>query len=685
MTPARTTASLICAVAAIGAAAGAVVVRRAQTAANAAALQRNRDEVGGMLDTAQKALDGLQRGLEIEVKNAASIAQLKAALADGVDAATILDLFESEDWWAPFRSRGAALVTAGRTLAARRTLAGRTDNNDKRMPLPDAAMLDRAQTAGVASGLLIGDRTLVAAVVPVVGPRQGDATYLVLAMPLDAQDLQKATGVPVMISDGQRPVSVAGTAGEQATLSRLVGKEADGRASDPESTWLAQAAPVGPKLWLWVLHPVTAAPPSDAVPVLFGVVALLLGVAAVFLRRGGTQEQPAADAADAAAGSGIKVFGSPRLNVDELRKRRGTQPYENADEVGHRPTEMSGAAPAASVAPAWGAGVAGRAAELADSYPERARVETAASTFGRYRLLERLGEGGMAELYTAVLHGAEGFRRVYVVKRLRPEVARNRSAVEQFIDEAKLGSTLVHSNIVPVFDFGKVGNEYFLAQEYIIGRDVGKLLQRHMEVAGRPLSERLVLYIVHETLEALAYAHNRTDAAGKPIGLVHRDISPGNVMVTARGEVKLFDFGIVKGEGRVSKTDVGVVKGNVSFMSPEQARGQAVDGRSDLFSLGLVLYYGLTGEQLYPGQSTFDQLMRAATGPKTEQLKLFAELPPTSGALVARVLAVDPALRYQTAAEFAAAVAPHIAGGKAEAAELMQRLFSEDFKRENAT
>jgi L-ribulokinase len=111
--------------------------------------------------------------------------------------------------------------------------------------------------------------------------------------------------------------------------------------------------------------------------------------------------------------------------------------------------------------------------------------------------------------------------------------------------------------------FGGATVEYFLAQEYIIGRDVGKLLQRHMEVVGRPLSERLVLYIVHEVLEALAYAHNRTDAAGRPIGLVHRDISPGNVMVTARGEVKLFDFGIVKGEGRVSKTDVGVVKGNV--------------------------------------------------------------------------------------------------------------------------
>ena len=238
-----------------------------------------------------------------------------------------------------------------------------------------------------------------------------------------------------------------------------------------------------------------------------------------------------------------------------MRKRRGTQPYEQAEEISHRPTEMSkgGTPPGFGATPAWSGGIAGRAVELAEAYPERARVETGSSTFGRYRLLERLGEGGMAELYTAVLHGAEGFRRVYVVKRLRPQVARNRAAVEQFIDEAKLGSTLVHSNIVPVFDFGKVGDEYFLAQEYIIGRDVGKVLNRHMETFGRPLTERLVA--VHRArgaggagLRALT-GPTRT---GVRIGLVHRDISPGNIMITARGEVKLFDFGIVKGEERVS-------------------------------------------------------------------------------------------------------------------------------------
>jgi hypothetical protein len=663
-------------VAAVGAAAGAVVARRAQGAAAAAAIQKNQAEVAGMLEASQKTLEGLERGLEIEVKNAASIPQLKAALGDGVDAATILDLFESEDWWAPFRSRGAALVAAGKTLAAR------MDKGDRRMPLPDTTMLDRAQAAGVASGLLTGDRTLVAAVVPVGGERRGDATYLVLAMPLEAQDLHKATGVPVMLSDGQRPLSVAGSPAQQATLSTLVGKEAEGRARDAESTWLALATSVGPKLWLWVLHPTTAAASSDLIPVLCGVVAILLGVVGFVIRRGGAPEPAPATQST----SGLQVFGSPRLATDELQRRRNTQSYERADEVGHRPTEAAkgGGSQIGSAVPTLHAGMAGRAAELAESLPDRARVETAASTFGRYRLLERLGEGGMAELYTAVLHGAEGFRRVYVVKRLRPEVARNRSAVEQFIDEAKLGSTLVHSNIVPVFDFGKVGNEYFLAQEYIIGRDLGKLLQRHVEAFGRPLGERLVLYIINEVLEALAYAHNRTDATGRPIGLVHRDISPGNIMVTARGEVKLFDFGIVKGEGRVSKTDVGVVKGNVSFMSPEQARGQTVDARSDLFSLGLVLYYGLTGEQLYPGQSTFDQLMRAATGPKTEQLQRFLDLPPTASGVLARVLAVDPGLRFQTASEFGAAVAPHTGGGKTEAADLMQKLFAEEFKRESA-
>ena len=682
MTPIRKTAALLCAAAAIAAAGAAVLARRSQAAAAAAAVEKDAAEAKRVLQTVETAIDGLKRGLEIEVKGAGAIPQLQSALEDGVDAATILDLFDSEDWWAPFRARGAALVAGGRVLAAR------SEKGEKKLPLPEAKMLERAQTAGVASGVLVGDAAIVAAVVPVGASRKGEPTFLMLAQPLDAAALTKVTGVPILLSDGARAVSVAGNAGQQATLARLVGKESGGDARDPDGGWVALPTSAAARLWIWVLH-VTARPPgNDSLPVLLSVAAIVLGLAALILWRTGRRADGQMTTTDPGGVSNVRVVGSPRLGAAAGEaQRRGTKPYKTGNDLGHRPTEVaaSGSLPASGAVAAWTSGIAGRAAEaVAEAYPDRARIDTGSSTFGRYRLLERLGEGGMAEIYTAVLHGAEGFRRLFVVKRLRPHIARNRAAVEQFIDEAKLGSSLVHSNIVPVFDFGKVNDEYFLAQEYIVGRDLGRLLERHVERTGRPLPERLALYIVYEVLEALAYAHTRTDPAGNPLGLVHRDISPGNVMVTQRGEVKLFDFGIVKAEGRVSKTDVGVVKGNVSFMSPEQARGLAVDARSDLFSLGLVLYYALTNEQLYPGESTFDQLMKAATGPKTEHLRRLADLPPVSTAVLARALVVDPVSRFQSATEFAAAIAPHIAGAKGEAATLVQQLFGDEFKRENA-
>jgi serine/threonine protein kinase len=301
-------------------------------------------------------------------------------------------------------------------------------------------------------------------------------------------------------------------------------------------------------------------------------------------------------------------------------------------------------------------------------------------TFGRYHLLRRIDGGGMADIYAAALHGAEGFRRLFVIKRLRPELARNRTAVEQFIDEAKLGSALVHPNIVPVFDFGKVGDEYFMAQEYIVGRDIARLLQRHLARTGQPLDENLMLYVAHEVLEALAYAHTQTDARGTPLDLVHRDVSPGNIMVTDRGEVKLFDFGIVKAIGRLSKSETGVVKGNIAFMSPEQARSEPVDPRSDLFSLGLVIYYGLTNQRLYDDQDgSVEQLRRAGEGPTPAQLTRIDRLP-MAAPILRRALAVDPARRYQSAVEFAAALAPTTASAKAEAAALMQRLFGDELR-----
>jgi len=290
----------------------------------------------------------------------------------------------------------------------------------------------------------------------------------------------------------------------------------------------------------------------------------------------------------------------------------------------------------------------------------------------------------MAQVYTAVTFGAEGFRRTFVVKRLRAELSREPAVVAQFIDEANLGSTLVHSNIIPVFDFGKVGDEYFLAQEYILGRDLGRLAARSIEKQQRPLPPAMVMYAAAETLRALEYAHTKLGEAGRPMGIVHRDVSPSNILVSARGEVKLFDFGIVKAEGRVTKTQHGVVKGNVSFMSPEQARGIAVDERADLFSLGLVMFYCLTGDILYQGQTTYELLVKAATGPGTEELGRIAALPAPCAEIVRKALEIDPTKRYQTAGEFGAALAAHVAGGSAAAGTLMSTLFAEDFRAEEA-
>ena len=299
---------------------------------------------------------------------------------------------------------------------------------------------------------------------------------------------------------------------------------------------------------------------------------------------------------------------------------------------------------------------------------------------GRYRLVERLSEGGMSELFIAKAAGVEGFTRSFVLKRLRPELARDKDAVAQFIDEARLQADLVHSNIVPVFDFGVVGGEYFMTQEYIAGRDLGRLMERHRAIGRAGLPSPIAYFAAHETLQALAYAHARRSADGTPLGIVHRDIATGNVIMSLAGEVKLSDFGIVKSNDRVSRTQIGVVKGNTNFMSPEQARGQAVDARSDLFSLGLVLYYCLSGEMLYAGNNDLEILHHAAGGLLREDFTRIRQLPDPAPQILERALALDPNHRYQSAAEFADEVAIHMGGGRTGATQLMRELFGRDFQ-----
>jgi hypothetical protein len=304
--------------------------------------------------------------------------------------------------------------------------------------------------------------------------------------------------------------------------------------------------------------------------------------------------------------------------------------------------------------------------------------------FGRYQLLNRIGEGGMSEVFTAVTNGVAGFRRVFVLKRLRPELSRDPGSVAQFVDEARMQASLVHSNIVPVFDFGRVGEVYFMTQEYIVGRDLGRVMAAQYDRHEETVSARVAQYVAHETLMALQYAHTRLDTDGEPLGIVHRDISPGNIILSAEGEVKLADFGIVKSNRRTSQTQVGMVKGNANFMSPEQARGQVVDRRSDLFSVGLVLYFSMTNRLPYDGENDLEVLYKAASGPSPEVWERIDTLPSPAREALGRALALDRAERFQSAAEFAAVLGPHLGGAKNEAARLMKDLFGDALLREAA-
>jgi serine/threonine protein kinase len=270
-----------------------------------------------------------------------------------------------------------------------------------------------------------------------------------------------------------------------------------------------------------------------------------------------------------------------------------------------------------------------------------------------------------------------------VIKRLRPQLSEEPAAVAQFCDEANLLAALHHPNIVAVQDFGRAGEQLFLAEEYVLGRDLGRLMTRRLNRDGAALSAEGAAYVAHELLKALDYAHGMRNEQGRPLGIVHRDISPENIMISARGEVKLVDFGVVKAaEGRAAKTEAGVVKGNVAFMPPEQARGLPIDSRADLYALGLVLYYALTGRALYESDTSYGLLLKAGTGPGPEERVALDRLPPAFAAFFKKAWAPRIEDRYQTAREMGAQLEPLVGDGGAEVHELLMRLFGDDLRRE---
>jgi hypothetical protein len=602
---------------------------------------------------AEQALTAAARALEPKAMSAARLPAIVSGLDLDADVHTFEDLLENEDWWAPVRSEFplSGIVTGAGAVAT---------IGSKGVELAEAAVVRQAREAGVASGVVaIQGRAFIVAAGRVPRGKHTAGAVVILGAPLERPALQAvadAAGTAVAVSDGKKLLASAGPDAAQTTLAALVGRE--DRAGESgivaiDDARAGVAITLDRGLWLDAVLTRMAPPVGTNLGLLIIGAGGLLGAAGLIIQLSG-RRRAKVDTDNPLVitrpmGSGQRPAPPTKQQIERTKDLRP-------------PAHVPAAVPAA----------AATAAMVLETPPAGPGV-----TLGRYRLLERIGEGGMAEIFIAAAHGAEGFVRYFVVKRMHPHLARSRDAVNQFIDEGRLQSGLVHSNIVPVFDFGRVGEEYFLALEYIHGRDLERLVRRHVEVFGRSLSVPVAFYIMHETLEALAYAHGKTDPEGRNLAIVHRDVSPGNILVSARGEVKLSDFGIAKAEGRMSRTEVGMIKGNVSFMSPEQARGEPVDLRSDLFSAAVVLYYCLTAQFLYQDETMFNRLVRAAIGPANAEFNQLAELPPIASDVLKKALALDPGKRYQSAREFARDLAGHFTAGRSELADMMDTLFPE--------
>jgi serine/threonine-protein kinase len=279
----------------------------------------------------------------------------------------------------------------------------------------------------------------------------------------------------------------------------------------------------------------------------------------------------------------------------------------------------------------------------------------------RYTITERLDQGGMAEVFRGVAESMEGFKKSVAIKRILPSLTKNPKFISMFLDEARLSLYLQHANIVQVFDISKTpDNAYFLVMEYVDGCNLKALIERQKQ-RGKRIDVAHAIYICMEACKGLNYAHAlENPESGEPLGIVHRDISPPNILLSKNGEVKLVDFGLAKANSQIESTDPGVVKGKFSYLSPEAASGLEVDSRADVFAVGIILWELFTGRRLFYGDTDYQtvELVRQARVPSIAALN--PEIESELEQVVRKALARDPEERYQSAADLADALAQYL-------------------------
>lgn len=266
----------------------------------------------------------------------------------------------------------------------------------------------------------------------------------------------------------------------------------------------------------------------------------------------------------------------------------------------------------------------------------------------RYKVLEKIASGGMAEVFRAESAGLEGFKKIVAIKRVLPHLAEKKQFINMFLDEARLSAHLSHSNCVQVFDIGVGDNTYFIVMEHVDGSDLKGVIE-HRRKINQPFPIEEACLICVRICEGLAYAHELTDSNGNSLNIVHRDMSPPNVLITRFGEVKIVDFGLAKANSQLEKSEPGIIKGKFSYLSPEAAQGLPVDARTDVFAVGIILWELLAGRRLFLGETDLEtvRMVQAARVPPIRQFN--PNVDDRLERVLAKALAADPRDRYQTA------------------------------------